>query len=571
MYRYFLAFSIFLLILNSLFGQPKKESGYVSPLKLPVSFSGGFGELRKNHFHTGLDFRTSGQTGIPVYAVQEGFVARVSVSPYGYGHALYLVHPDGHTTVYGHLSRFNPKVEAYVLKQQYLLKKFAVDLSIPPGLFLIKKGEIAAWSGNSGSSGGPHLHFEIRDTQSEKPQNPLFYLSGIHDASSPTISSLYVYPLSEISSVNHTNNKLRVETISSKKVSRPKLQQTIDVFGEIGIGIQANDDLDGMGLKVGIYSAELFMDDVKVFSFRMDQLTFDQGRYVNSHVDYEELMKNKRWIHRLFLQPGNKLDIYQTNHERGILKLTDGKVHSIKIIVSDAFQNSNTVTFKLLSKKHPTFVRKATCSKLFYSDKSNDFENDDVRIQIPEGSLYDNLKFEYQSTIEKGSFFSKLQHIHDQYVPVHKTYSLSIKTQPIPPQLQRKALIVLVSSSGKLSPIGGIYKDGWLIANPRIFGDFAVVLDTVPPLIRPLSIKDNKILVNKVKIDFKISDNLSGIETYDGEIDGSWVLFEYDAKTETISYTIDKTRITPGNKHSLFLKVSDERNNISTYSSNFYL
>lgn len=571
MYRFLLTLSIQYFLLNPVFGQLKKTSEYASPLKAPLAFSGGFGELRRNHFHTGLDFRTGGQVGSPVFAVKEGFVARVSVSPYGYGHALYLMHPDGHTTVNGHLSRFHPKIEEYVVSQQYRLKQFKVDLTIPEGLISFKKGEIVAWSGNSGSSGGPHLHFEIRDTKSEKTRNPLFYLSSIPDKSSPRINSIYLYPLSQKSYVNRRDQKFRIETISANKSASLRNQSPIEVFGDIGIGIQSDDDFNGTGIKCGIYSAELFIDQEPVFSFKMDNLSFDQGRYVNSHLDFEELIRNNRWIHRLYLQPGNKMDIYQNTENRGILKLEDGKIHTVKIVVADAFKNENVLTFKLVSKQFSRPATKLNFTKSFYFDRSNDFETSDLKLHIPEGALYDQLNFDYHSFTKTGDFHSKIHQIHNQFVPVHKSYDLSLKTQNIPKRLQNKALIVLVTSGGNLSSLGGEFTDGWLTAHPRVLGDFTVVLDTIPPTIRPLSIKENKILMNKVKIEFKISDNLSGIEWYEGTIDGSWVLFEFDGKTETLSYTFDKTRLILGKEHTLILKVGDERKNIAEYKANFYL
>ena len=571
MYRFSIAISLLFLMLNGASGQIKRESGYLTPLKIPISFSGGFGELRRNHFHTGLDFRTAGQTGLPVFAVKEGSIARVSVSPSGYGHALYLLHPDGHTTVYGHLSRFDPKIESYVVGEQYRLRQFAVDLTIPAGLLSYKKGDIIAYSGNSGSSGGPHLHFEIRDTQSEKPQNPLFFLSAIADKSVPRITSLYLYPLNSKSSVNKSGKKQRIETISKAKSSSLKTNQPIEVFGDIGLGFQADDDFNGTGLKCGIYSAEMFLDQVPVFSFKLDYLAFDQGRYVNSHIDYEELIKNKRWIHRLYLQPGNKMDIYQTDSNRGILKITDDKVHTVKIVVADAFGNSNILSFKLLSKKFQLPEPNRNETKLFQYDQPNHFENAEVKVHLPEGALYDILPFVYHSEPKTGKYFSKIQGIHYPYVPVHKPYLLSIKTNGIPSNLQNKALVVLVEPKGGLSAVGGEFVNGWVTATPRFFGNFGVVLDTIPPKIQALSIKDNKTLLNQQKIEFKITDNLSGISTYQGEIDGNWALFEYDAKTATLAYSIDRKRIVSGKLHKLQLTVKDERNNIAVYKAGFYL
>lgn len=564
------AILVFFFLSVRLYGQLKIVSDYVSPVKIPLSFSGGFGELRRNHFHTGLDFRTSGQTGIPVHAVKEGSVARVAVSPFGYGNALYLIHPDGNTTVYGHLLRFHPKIEAYVKTRQYQLKQFAVNLTIPEGSMSFKKGDIIAWSGNSGSSGGPHLHFEVRNTLSEKPQNPVFFIPGIRDKSLPRIISVYLYPMSENSAVNKGRNKVRMETIPGNHNTRLKTQLHTEVFGDIGIGIQTDDDFNGTGLKCGIYQAELFLDQELVYTVRFDHLAFDQGRYVNSYVDYEELVRSKRWIHRLFLQPGNKLEICKTNNTRGILRLNDGKEHQIKIIVSDAFKNSSICSFKLLSKTMKMPEEKHELSRHFAYDKPNKFETGEVKIEMPEASLYEDLGFLYSSTDNQGRFLSKIHRIHNHFVPVHTPYSLSVKTLPIPSNLQSKVLIVNVNSTGNLSPAGGEFSDGWITARPRIFGDFAVVADTVPPVIRPLNIRNNN-LVNKSRIDFRISDNLSGIDFYEGEIDGQWVLFEYDAKTEMLSYTIDKERMKPGSRHLLQLKVADERRNMAVFKTVFHL
>lgn len=570
-HRILLVFSLILSVLGLLNGQINTPLVYALPIQNTVSFSGGFGELRRNHFHTGLDFRTAGQIGLPVFAVNEGYVTRVAVSSSGYGLALYLLHPDGHTTVYGHLSRFHPRIEAYVKERQYLVRQFVVDLTLPSGLFPFKKGEIIAWSGNSGSSGGPHLHFEIRGTQSEKPVNPLFYLPAITDKSSPRINLLYIYSQSICNNNIIVTRKQRFETINSNKRTTLKNRQSIEVFGDIGIGIQTDDDFNGTGMKCGTYSIELYLDQQPVFSFKMDRLAFDQGRYINSHIDYEELIKNKRWIHKLYLQPGNKMEIYQSNEQRGLLKLSDGKSHDVKIVVSDINGNTNVLTFKLVQGTRPLVKANPVCTKLFYWDKPNMYENDEVKIDLPEGTLYENLPFVYHKDNKSGNFFSAVHQIHHSYVPVHKPYLLSIKAQSILPKLQSKALVASIDPFGRYSSLGGEFQNGWVLARPRVFGNFTVVLDTVPPKIQSISIKENKTLLNKKRIAFKITDNLSGIGSYKGEIDGKWALFEYDAKSATIEYIIDEKRIDRGKMHQLQLTVEDERKNSAAYKASFYL
>lgn len=555
----------------SIYGKGPVSSAYQLPLHSKVSFSGGFGELRKNHFHTGLDFRTNGQVGWPVYAVQKGSVKRVSVSPYGYGNALYLVHPDGTTSVYGHLSRFHPKIASYVLQQQYKLQQFMVDLPVPAGFLEVNQGEVIAWSGNSGSSGGPHLHFEIRNTASEKPQNPLHYLPGIVDKSSPKINSVYLYALNNQSYVGNRLRKIRLETLSAFHQTRLKTPQPIELFGDIGIGIQCEDDFNGEGMKCGIYSAELAVDQKEVFGFRMDHLDFDMGRSVNSHLDYEELVKNHRWIHHLFLQPGNLLDIYLDHPGRGIISLKDGKSHVVTITVSDAFGNRNSCQFKVSSKPAKPIPTVQNYIKMFLYDVANSYENNEVKINLPRGSLFDNLGFMYETTKFPGSFLSKIHRIHLPEVPVNLAYQLSIKINPLPERLQSKTLIVLVDKKGNQSAIGGVYSAGWVSAKSRLFGDFAVVLDTIPPIIRMVKIPGQKGAEKSSEIVCKIGDNLSGINDYEGLIDGQWVLFEYDAKSGILSHDLGKSQISLKGLHSLQITVVDQCQNRSVVKTKIKL
>ena len=544
---------------------------FTGPIKPPYFFSGDFGELRPAHFHSGLDFRTQGKTGLPVFAVKDGYISRIGVSPIGYGNALYMNHPDGTTSVYGHLERFRSELQEYVREKQYDQESFPINITLSSGEFNYKKGEIIAWSGNSGSSGGPHLHFEIRNTASERACNPIFYNFGIKDNSAPKITAIYVYPLTATSNVGQDRSKKRFETVPVPDGYRLKNNQAIQLYGKIGIGIQAEDYFNGVGLKCGIYSATLFCDGKQVFGFKMESFSFDDSRYANSQADYEEYIKAHRWIQRLYKQPGNHLDIYYPADRSGILNLDDGKGHEFEIVVNDAFKNKVSLKFHTTSKKSSLPAKIQTSGKLFQFDQPNAFENDRIRVDIPKGALYDNLDFVWKSAPKPTGCYSELLQVNSKFIPLQKPYSLAIKCVGLPEELRNKALIVAIDpTTGQKAAIGGDYSGGWVTVKTYLFGSFAIAVDRTPPVITSLSIKDNKTLTNASKLQFKIADDLSGIKTYRGEIDGNWVLFEYDAKSKLLSYTFDKNRMVFGKSHLIRLVVTDYKENSTEYKAIIY-
>ncbi len=571
--RFFL--SIFLLIIcfiSETDGQKIPENlPLTSPIKPPFFFAGDFGELRPSHFHSGLDFRTQGKTGLPVYAVKDGYISRIGISPTGYGNALYMSHPDGTTSVYGHLEKFHSKIQRYLKSKQYDHETFQINLTPSSGEFEFSKGEIIAWSGNTGSSGGPHLHFEIRDTKSERAFNPLFILPGITDNSAPKIIALNVYPLGENSSAGHDRNKKRFEAVTVPGGYRLKNNAPIEVYGKIGFGIQAEDFFNATGLKCGIYSATLFCDKRELFGFKMDNFAFADSRYANAQADYEEHLLSNRWIERLFRLPGNLLDIYYPPNSNGILNLEDGKSHEFEIIVSDAFKNKAILKFRTVSKKSPQPVKSNPFTKEFFYDQANTFENDKIRIDIPKGALYDNLKFLWRISPSPAGCYAELHQVHSKFIPIHIPYSLSIKCREIPDNLKSKTLIVNIDpKKGGKTAVGGEYSRGWITAKTTSMGDFSVAVDQTPPVITPLSIRENKILTDPLKVKFHISDNLSGIKSYRGEIDGKWILFEFDEKTGTLIYFFDKERMVFGKSHLLRLVVTDNKENSSEYKAIIY-
>ncbi len=543
----------------------------ICPVKPPYLFAGSFGELRPNHFHSGLDFRTQGQTGMPVFAVKDGYVSRVGISPTGYGKALYMNHSDGTTSVYGHLERFHPKIQKYVREKQYDKENFPIDLTLSSNEFSFNKGDIIAWSGNSGSSGGPHLHFEIRVTDSERAINPLFYNLGIKDNSAPKIRAFYAYPLTANSNVGPDRSKKRFEVVAGQGGYRLKNNLPVELYGKIGFGIQADDDFNGNGFKCGIYSATLFCDGKEIFGFKMNGFSFDDSRYANAQADYEAYIQSHRWIQRLYRLPGNHLDIYNHPDNNGILSLDDGKNHEFEIVAADAFKNKSSLKFRTIPKKSKLPDKKQNFSKQFLFDQSNHFENENIRIDLPKEALYDNIGFVWKSAPKPVGCFSELHQVHSKFIPLQKSYTLSISCNDLPRSLTNKALIVNIeATTGQKSAIGGEYSGGWVTVKTNVFGSFAVAIDKTPPVILPLSIKDKKVLTDNNKLQFIITDDLSGIKNYRGEIDGEWILFEYDAKSKLLTYIFDKDRMTFEKNHLLRLVVTDKKENSSEYKALIY-
>ncbi|MGC1391806.1 MAG: M23 family metallopeptidase, partial [Bacteroidales bacterium] len=330
--RFFIFSTLFYSALNDI---PADRSIFISPLKIPQLLSANFGELRIDHFHSGLDIKTQGVTGKEVVAAADGYIYRISVSSTGFGNALYIRHPSGYSTVYGHLERFSPNIEEYVKNQQYAKKSFQITLFPEKEEFPVTQGEIIAYSGNSGSSGGPHLHFEVRKSNSEKPINPLLFEFGMADNIAPVIEKLVIYPINSHTLINNQNSIKRINVTGSHGVYSLSQGNDISISGLAGFGIKTYDMLNGSPNKVAVYSIELSIDSTIIFKYIMDGFSFDESRYVNSHIDYETYMKDNIYFERAFVLPDDKLSAYKNVINRGIFNFNDDKSHYAKIIVTD--------------------------------------------------------------------------------------------------------------------------------------------------------------------------------------------------------------------------------------------
>lgn len=558
---------LFVLIAGSVTAQVEH---FANPVKIPVYLSGNFCELRPNHFHGGIDIKTQQKTGVPIYAIAEGFICRIVVSPTGYGKALYVEHPCGKSSVYAHLDRFSDEIETFVKAEQYRRKSFAVDLIPPDSALMVEREQLIGYGGNSGSSGGPHLHFEIRDTETQDALNPLLYGFDVTDKVPPRFYSLLATPVDDNSHLGTSFSRRIFPVVGSGTTYTLKENPELEAYGRIGLAIRANDFYDNSHNICGIYTAELKVNGEVVFGYSFDRMPFSDTRYMNSHIDYELSLSNGNRVHRLWRQPGNRLGIYHSESDRGLINVQDGQIYDIEVTITDLPGNSAKLKFRIRGVNRNITRPVPTNAGFFTYDDENTFRTPHVELYAPVGAFYDDFYFTYQVITPTPDLFSKVHKIHSESVPVHLPVKLRILAEGLPQHLTEKSFIGKINANGGKSYVGGTISSGWFETEVRSLGTYAVMSDTIPPVITPLSIKDRSTLTESNRIRFTIRDNLSGIASYEGTINGEWVLFEYDAKNRLLTYDFDPDRFTPGKRHYVVLKVKDQVGNTSTYEATFW-
>jgi hypothetical protein len=549
--------------------QNAREKLFVSPLKEEPSLSASFAELRNDHFHSGLDYKTGGVTGKEVLAAAEGYVYRIAVSPSGFGKAIYIRHPSGYSTVYAHLKSFRPDIEEFVKKKQYELKSYSVSLFPVSDQFTVTQGEVIAWSGNSGGSSGPHLHFEIRDSSTEETLNPLRFDMGVSDRIRPVIDKIILYPLNRYSSVNKDHNSLPFKAVATNG-SYTLPDGVIPVlYGQTGIGLKCWDNLDDSPNKCGIYSIELLVDSLKVYCFTADRFSFNESRYLNSHIDYKAKMTDNEYIHKLFIQPGNRLSMYNCRVNSGILSFNDDNEHSIKITVRDAAGNRSMASFRVKSlSEPPSAPAEISCSKVISYGKASDFTADGIRVHFPSGTLYDTLFFVYNVRNHIRAFLSPVHSVHNMTVAVHDRFRLSIRPDTVITGMEAKMCLAMLDGKGTPLYSGGDLRYGYVSGDVTALGDYVVTIDTVAPVIKP-SFASGANLTGRQSFTVTITDEFSGIKNYETRIDGEWMLAEYDAKNNLLIYRPETPVLKENTLHRMELVVTDNRGNRSVLKSEF--
>lgn len=531
----------------------------------PPSLAGSFGEIRGNHFHSGMDYRTNQREGYPVYAVADGYISRIRVQNGGFGQALYIIHPNGYTTVYGHLQRFNPKIAQQTEKTQYAKKTFELDEYLPSTVLPVHKGDLIAWSGNRGSSGGPHLHFEVRDSKTEATINPQLFGLEIPDNIPPVIHAMYVYRLNK-KPFNEFTPKQYFQVLGTNGKYHLNQVTTINLGEEAGFGLTVTDKGNGASGTNGVYSIQLEIDGKSVYTSALERFSFENSKGVNSHIDYPAYMNTKRVIQKSFVDPGNPMQIYFNLVNNGRLEFEDGRLYQVKYTVTDAKGNQSTLEFKVKGDNKATIAAKDLPSgTLFPYNQNNEFSTSNVKVIIPPGNLYSDLNFTYAEKPRPATnAFSAMHQIHNILTPLHSGFELWIKADSSLLKYKDKAIIVNANRSSQ----GGYFENGYVKAKPRTFGTFFITIDTIAPSIVPINISSGKNMAGISKMIFKISDNLSGIKSFNGYIDGKWVLMEFDAKTATLWHSFSNQ--TSAGKHTLRLVVDDVKNNSKTLTLDFY-
>ncbi len=516
-----------------------------------------FGELRSGHWHMGLDVRTDQKVNMPVYAAADGYIAKITVQPFGYGQAIYINHPNGLTTVYGHLNKFFPGLESAVTDEQNTQQSWDIELNFTKDQFPVHKGQFIAWSGNTGGSQGPHVHFEIRDTKTQRCINPYFFNLPIPDEVPPVFTKLAMYDR-DLSVYDQNPILFPVKKIKDKYLLKDTLIRTS--LSKIGFAIGAYDCVSGSTNPNGIYSGRIFLDEQPLIEFVLDSMDYNETDYANAHVDYKYRYNGGPYLQLLFKLPGDNGRAYSLKKGDGSIILNDTNVHAIRIEISDIRRNTSELNFKVKYNGNLVPLANQTPHKSFSPGNVNIFEQNDFELYLGEDCLYDSIQPVFYRVDQPGlNAISSVFHFADASIPVHDEINIRIKPNVgIRGELTGK--IVIKRSDGKsVNYRKAEWQKGWVAARFYDFGSYQALIDTASPSVNELGSTDTVDLGPSKKIVLYPKDN-SVVKSFRAELDGQWLMFTNDKAVAWV-YNFDER--CPYGVHRLKVRIEDIVGNVA--------
>jgi murein DD-endopeptidase MepM/ murein hydrolase activator NlpD len=534
---------------------------FSNPLDIPMVLSGSFGELRSNHFHSGLDIKTQQRSGVPIYAPADGYVSRIKVGHYGYGKALYIKHPNGYSTVYAHLQKFETTIQDFVKQSQYKKERYEIELFPKENSLLVKKGDLIAYTGNSGSSGGPHLHYEIRDAYS-RPMNPMLFGLEIPDTKDPSVTSVLAYPVSDDATVNQSSEPVKLRLIKQKDGSYKT--EKISAYGKIGFGIATTDQQNGAYNKNGVYRIKTSYNGKPKIDIKFEKISFDETRYLNRYIDYTYFKEHKIKIQKLFRQTNNPLSIITQEDDNGFVNVADGFSSNYTIEIKDYQGNLVHITIPVIGKKDNTVAKKELPNDLQYipSESSSTIQRGVFTVDFPKNALYQGSYLNIKTS-------GDTLHLHTDNIPVHKNISISMDISNYNALDKNKLYIARQAYKNTSYYTTTRREKNILTAKTRILGSYTLFMDTIAPTIKAANFTDGKWISNNKTLKIKIEDSHSGISSYRATLNGRFILMEYNYKKDVLTYDFNDNIITD-TKNNLRLIVTDNVGNSTTFEAIFF-
>ena len=557
---------ITILLLSVFINDLKSQGNQNFVMDLPINLSGTFGELRTNHFHSGIDIKTNRVEGLNIYSYEKGYISRIQVSTYGYGKAIYITHPDGKITVYAHLSKFSEKIQNYVKDIQYKRKKFAIKVYPKESEILIEKNEIIGYSGNTGSSSGPHLHFELRD-KNNMPVNPLKYRNiEIIDTIIPSLKGVYYKEL------KYNNGKLEDNYSRFKKIkfiendNGKYLTDTIYTNGVIGFGVNSFDLMNNSNNVYGLNKIITKINDSVNFKINFDKFSFDEWTYINTYVDYAYFKRTNEKIQKLYIENINPLNLYDRSLGDGALKLNDSKniLINYKIILFDFNNNTTVINIPIVftdQRKEEIFQKKGNINIQNNLDKKIRLEN--YFVEFKKGT------FDYNTSLTISESNNTIN-IDNDTIPLRKPFTIKYSLKNIDDSRKKYLYLAMKGPKNYHYFISSEKFNDSIIGHAKKLGKFKILTDSIPPDINFYNLKNNQWISNRKKLTIKINDNESGIKSFNGWINNKWILLEYESKKNMLTYDFEDKVNSNDSKNELVVSVKDNCGNVSMKKITFY-